>query len=79
MDFPTIHTNFWDAVTAVPLVMILTQIIKLKFKPPKALVPTVALVIGLLISIFISHHTIYLLVYLWAGFMDMRRLAHMPP
>ncbi|MCI2256621.1 hypothetical protein L2D08_19995 [Domibacillus sp. PGB-M46] len=55
MDFPTIHTNFWDAVTAVPLVMILTQIIKLKFKPPKAFVPTVALVIGLLIAVFISH------------------------
>ena len=28
MDFPTIHTNFWDAVIAVPSVMIITQIIK---------------------------------------------------
>ncbi|MCM3789018.1 hypothetical protein M3221_11435 [Domibacillus indicus] len=55
MDFPTIDTNFWDAVIAVPLVMILTQIIKLKFKPSKAIVPTIALVIGLLISVFISH------------------------
>jgi hypothetical protein len=27
MDFPTIHTNFWDAVIAVPLVIILTQLI----------------------------------------------------
>ncbi|WP_050182088.1 hypothetical protein [Domibacillus robiginosus] len=55
MYFPTIHTNFWDAVTAVPIVMILTQLIKLKFKPAKALVPTIALVIGLLISVLISH------------------------
>lgn len=55
MDFPTIHTNFWDAIIAVPLVMILTQIIKLKFKPPKAMVPTIALVIGLLLAVLISH------------------------
>ena len=27
MHFPIIHTNFWDAVIAVPLVMILTQFI----------------------------------------------------
>lgn len=26
--FPTIHTNFWDAVIAVPIVMIVTQILK---------------------------------------------------
>jgi hypothetical protein len=25
MDFPTIHTNFWDAVIAVPVVMVLTS------------------------------------------------------
>ncbi|MEM1505575.1 hypothetical protein RG959_19410 [Domibacillus sp. 8LH] len=55
MNFPTIHTNFWDAIIAVPLVMILTQIIKLKFKPPKAMVPTIALVIGLLLAVLISH------------------------
>ena len=28
MDFPTIHTNFFDAVIAVPSVMIITQILK---------------------------------------------------
>lgn len=28
MGFPIIHTNFWDAVIAVPVVMILTQAIK---------------------------------------------------
>jgi hypothetical protein len=55
MDFPTIQTNFWDAVIAVPAVMILTQLIKIFFHIPKKFVPTVALVLGLLISIFISH------------------------
>ena len=55
MNFPDIHTNFWDAVIAVPSVMILTQIIKLVFPIKRVYVPTVALVLGLLISIFISH------------------------
>ena len=55
MNFPDIHTNFWDAVLAVPSVMILTQIIKLIFPIKRLYVPTVALALGLLISIFISH------------------------
>jgi cell shape-determining protein MreD len=55
MDFPTIHTNFWDAVMAVPSVMIITQIIKVLLKVQKKFVPTIALIIGLIISIFISH------------------------
>ncbi|MEH7013560.1 hypothetical protein V7087_22590 [Neobacillus niacini] len=55
MDFPTIHTNFWDAVIAVPVVMILTQLLKLFLKVPKKFIPTVALIVGLSISIFISH------------------------
>ena len=54
MDFPTIHTNFWDAVIAVPVVMILTQIIKKTFKIQKH-VPLVATILGYAISIFISH------------------------
>lgn len=55
MDFPTIHTNFWDAVIAVPLIMIFTEILKVMLKIPKKFVPTIALIIGLGISIFISH------------------------
>ena len=35
MDFPTIHTNFWDAVIAVPSVMIITQIIKILLRVQK--------------------------------------------
>ncbi|OAH52865.1 MULTISPECIES: hypothetical protein [Bacillaceae] len=55
MDFPTIHTNFWDAFIAVPVIMVLTQLIKIFFKVPKSYVPTVALAIGLLLSVFVSH------------------------
>ncbi|WP_134703147.1 hypothetical protein [Ammoniphilus sp. YIM 78166] len=53
--FPTIHTNFWDAVVAVPVIMILTQIIKVFLHVPKKFVPSIALLLGLIISIFISH------------------------
>lgn len=55
MDFPTIHTNFWDAVIAIPAVMGVTQVIKVTFHPPKVWVPTIALIVGLTLSIFISH------------------------
>ncbi|MFZ0446021.1 MAG: hypothetical protein WAM95_15580 [Bacillus sp. (in: firmicutes)] len=55
MDFPTIHTNFWDAVIAVPSVIIITQMIKVLLKVPKKFIPTIALIIGLVFSIFISH------------------------
>ncbi|WP_082235530.1 hypothetical protein [Halobacillus massiliensis] len=60
--FPIIHTNFWDAVLAVPSVIILTQIFKMTFPIPKALIPTLANVLGLFISIFISHPN-----NIWAG------------
>lgn len=55
MDFPTIHTNFWDAVIAIPILIILTQLIKIFFTPPAFLVPNIAVILGLIISIFISH------------------------
>ena len=55
MDFPTIHTNFWDAVIAVPVVMLITQLIKVFFPIKKIYIPTIALILGLCISIFISH------------------------
>ena len=55
MDFPTIHTNFWDAVIAIPIIILLTQLIKVFIRPPAFLVPNVAVILGLFISIFISH------------------------
>lgn len=50
-----IHTNFWDAIIAVPIVLVSTQLIKLFLKVPKKFIPTLALTIGLFISVFISH------------------------
>lgn len=55
MDFPTIHTNFWDAVIAIPVIIVITQFIKVFLKVPKLYIPMIALTIGLIISIFISH------------------------
>jgi hypothetical protein len=55
LDFPTIHTNFWDAVLSIPVVMIVTQLLKIIFKIPKKFVPSIALILGLFISVFISH------------------------
>gem|GEM_PF-266843 len=54
MEFPTIHTNFWDGVLAVPLIVILTQAFKI-LPIPKKYIPTVAGVIGFSISLFASH------------------------
>ncbi|EHL78317.1 hypothetical protein [Bacillus smithii] len=53
--FPVIQTNVWDAFIAVPVVFILTQVIKIFLKVPKKYVPAVAVIIGLLFSVFISH------------------------
>ncbi|WP_421378830.1 hypothetical protein ACOJQI_13870 [Bacillus salacetis] len=53
--FPVIHTNFWDAVTAVPLTIILTQVFKIMLSIRRPFVPTLANVIGLIISIFFAH------------------------
>lgn len=54
-EFPIIRTNFWDATIAVPIVLILTQIIKLTLPIPKVFIPTIASIVGLIISIFFSH------------------------
>lgn len=55
MDFPTIQTNFWDAIIGVPIVIVLTQLLKLLFKIKSKYVPILALGLGLCFSIFISH------------------------
>lgn len=54
-NFPVIHTNIWDVVIAVPLIMAITQLLKLYFHIPKPIVPTIALTLGLLLSILVSH------------------------
>lgn len=55
VDFPTIKMNVWDTIFAIPLIIVLTQLIKVYFKIPKWFVPTIALFFGLGISIFITH------------------------
>jgi hypothetical protein len=54
-SFPTIHTNFWDAVIAVPVVVIVTQIIKTYIPIPRSFIPSVSSIVGLIISIFFAH------------------------
>jgi len=61
MNFPEIHTNFWDGVIAVPSIVLLTQLFKV-FPIPRKYFPTIATALGYLISIFISHRK-----DLWAG------------
>lgn len=61
LDFPTIHTNFWDGVIAVPAIIIMTQCLKV-FPIPRQYFPTIASILGFLISIFISHRE-----NLWTG------------
>lgn len=54
-EFPIIHTNIWDAIWAVPVIVIAIIIIKVLFKISSSWLSTVAVIIGLAISIFISH------------------------
>lgn len=54
-EFPVIHTNIWDAVIAVPTVLILTQLLKILFHIPGKFVPTIAGLLGLGISVLFSH------------------------
>lgn len=54
MDFPVIHTNIWDGIIAVPLIVIITQLFKL-LPIPRKYFPTIASFFGFTISIFFSH------------------------
>ena len=54
-EFPIIHTNVWDSLWAVPVVLIITEIMKILLPIRPQYVSTIATIIGLLISIFISH------------------------
>ncbi|MGV2621870.1 UNVERIFIED_CONTAM: hypothetical protein N8J90_11805 [Halobacillus marinus] len=54
-EFPIIHTNVWDAVIAVPSIVVIVQLIKWKLNVRKSWVPTIAGALGLIISIFIAH------------------------
>ena len=69
--FPVIHTNFWDAVIAVPAVLLITQLIKVFMHVQPKYVPAIALAIGLIISIFISHRH-NLIAGIFMGFLWLR-------
>jgi hypothetical protein len=64
---PTIHTDIWDAIIEIPIIILFTQGIKLVFRPPAFPVPNIAFILGLLISIFISHIG-HLVVVIFMGF-----------
>ena len=54
-EFPIIHTNIWDAFWAIPVILVAIVLIKFVFKLPSSWMSTVATIIGLLLSVFISH------------------------
>ncbi|WP_210470682.1 holin [Sporosarcina sp. 6E9] len=54
-EFPVIHTNIWDAIWAIPVIVVAIILIKVFLKVPSSWLSTVAVIIGLAISIFISH------------------------
>ncbi|MCM3757914.1 hypothetical protein M3197_10600 [Sporosarcina aquimarina] len=54
-EFPTIHTNIWDAIWAVPVTFIVVVIAKWVFRVRPTWLSTVSTVIALILSIFISH------------------------
>ncbi len=54
-EFPIIHTNFWDAFWAIPAILLGIFLLKVLFKLPESWFSTAATIIGLILSIFISH------------------------
>ena len=54
-EFPVIYTNIWDAIIAVPAVVIVTQAIKMLLPIKPIYIPSIANLLGLIISIFFSH------------------------
>jgi hypothetical protein len=54
-ELPVIHTNIWDTIWAIPVIVVVVLMTKVFFKVPTAWLSTVATVVGLVLSIFISH------------------------
>ncbi|WP_255452360.1 hypothetical protein [Sporosarcina sp. ANT_H38] len=54
-EFPLIHTNIWDAFWAIPVILLGVLLLKYFFKLPERWFSTASTVIGLILSIFISH------------------------
>lgn len=54
-EFPIIYTNIWDAVWAIPVIVVVIILLKILFKLHETWFSTAATIIGLILSIFISH------------------------
>ena len=54
-EFPVIHTNIWDAVWAVPVVLIVVLLAKWVFHLPPSWISTLATLLALVLSVFVSH------------------------
>ena len=54
-EFPVIHTNVWDAIWAIPVIVAVVLVMKAFFKLSIAWLSTVATIVGLVLSVFISH------------------------
>ncbi|MCM3744450.1 hypothetical protein M3193_09865 [Sporosarcina luteola] len=54
-EYPIIHTNIWDALWAVPVVLLIVLVAKWLFGVHSSWLSTVATAAALILSIFISH------------------------
>lgn len=54
-EYPIIHTNMWDAIWAVPVVLLIVLAAKWLFGVHSSWLSTIATVSALILSIFISH------------------------
>ena len=54
-EFPVIHTNIWDAIWAIPVIVLVVLVLKVFFNLHTSWLSTAATATGLLLSIFISH------------------------
>ncbi|MFG6494838.1 hypothetical protein P8610_05730 [Fictibacillus sp. UD] len=69
MEFPFIHTNFWDALIAVPAIIVMIEILKVFFPSLSAWIPTIASLLGLIISVFIAHpHSLWTGIVMGIGY-----------
>lgn len=54
-EYPIIHTNIWDAIWAVPVVLLIVLVAKWLFRVKSSWLSTVATIAALILSVFISH------------------------
>jgi hypothetical protein len=55
LEFPFIHTNFWDALIAIPAIVVAIEFLKIFFRNMSTWIPVIANVIGIMFSVFLAH------------------------